>query len=121
MQVCFVDIDGLVATCIVSKLNPYHDVLWNNRYAGEFERLCKDTNLRMNVLHATEEIAAMCDGALSEDGFGFSKYDTKTGHMMVRMARFADPKRLRAWTRTLYKYRGQLGLSDDGFYKRIFG
>jgi hypothetical protein len=115
-----VPFDSLIATGIkafTNKQHLEHDLLWKGTLLKHFEMLAN----RGNILQMTADVAAMCDHAQTEDGVGFSKNDYKTGHLMVKMIPFADAQRLRAWTRQLYKYRGQLGLTDDGFYHCVFG
>jgi len=106
-----------------------------------FELIDSNTNLLRNgILEITRELAAMCDGAITEDGCGFNKSDTDIGRTIARVGIgrpgkgwdhsrekikkirvypvYFDSKQLQAWARRLYKYKGQI---RGNFLRRIFG
>jgi hypothetical protein len=60
-------------------------------------------------------LASRCNGATSEDGAGFSKFDARTGHdlaeKLVRFENFASEKQLAFAQKICNKYRRQL---DEG-------
>lgn len=63
----------------------------------------------MQKVHsALRQLAGLCDGASTRDGFGFSKIDTYIGHSLANM-RELTPKQAALGLKLCKKYRRQLG------------
>ena len=72
---------------------------------------------RSPVHEALKQIADQCDGAVAEDGRGFSKFHAKLGHHLADRTELTDVGARKA-RRLVYRYRRQVPFST---LAEIFG
>lgn len=72
--------------------------------AKEAEKLTPENIAAIHT--ALQMVAGMCDGALAEDGMGFSKIDVQIGHSLAQQAKLT-PKQAALGRKIVWKYQRQ--------------